>query len=86
MGITNKIQGIAVPWHFDTRFFSYQGEEWEIIGAKNGSDKTLDKTIYTIRRLSDRYMKEAIHKDLMAALLNEKRYKERTIAPKQKAQ
>lgn len=60
-----------VPWHFDSRFFTYRGEEWEIVWNEAGSERGLDNVIYTIRRTSDRHEERYSHKTLVK-LLTEK--------------
>lgn len=60
-----------VAWHFDSRFFSYKGEKWEIVWNESGSERGLDNVIYTIRRKSDGHEERYSHKALVKILLEE---------------
>lgn len=71
MALTNKHKGISVPWHFDSRFFTYQGEEWEIVATTKGTNRDLGSTIHTIKRVRDRAGRDILHSQLVQLLLNE---------------
>ena len=79
MALVNTHLGRPVPWHFDSRFFTYKGKEWRIIAAE-GPYNDLQNTVYTIRDLSDGKDYDIVHRELVKKLLEErKRIKEQQI-------
>lgn len=82
MPLTTRHLGTPAPPHFDSNEFTYLGETWRIISVKLGRDRSLDETIYTVKRLSDGVTKDVLHRDLVKKLLAEKRVNENTIKAK----